>query len=46
MQRLAKKAAPPPARELTVLPVARKEHEHGESCGSNCDCGSEGGCCD
>ncbi len=45
IQRLAKKATPaPPGQELTILPVARKEHEHEGACGSGCGCGDEG-CC-
>ena len=43
IERLARKAGPP-VRELTVLPVVRKEHEG--SCGDGCGCaGDEGGCC-
>jgi len=49
MERLAKKKAAAPPAELTILPLLKKEHEHGGSCGDGCDCGNneseESGCC-
>jgi hypothetical protein len=50
MERLARKKATAPPSELTVLPIAKKEHAHEGTCGDGCGCGSEGsgeesGCC-
>ncbi len=46
MERLAKKKAAVPPAELTILPIAKKEHAHEGSCGDGCGCGAEeSGCC-
>ncbi|HTD81092.1 MAG TPA: hypothetical protein VK723_02960 [Thermoplasmata archaeon] len=47
MERLAKKKSYAPPTELTVLPIAKKEHADGETCGDGCGCGNneESGCC-